>query len=222
MPNEEADDFFHYFIKRNFAVISIIGIFLAVSKYFYGDGTDVNSVGISIIATIFAIFLLIVLLIDSMVCLIKSTKEEFQKPIIKFSVSYLPYIAVIITICFIAFLVYALSWTAAHDHPTEVNLIILIIELFSGFFVAAVVTLYVLIRVNEPLQLGAIFLFSTIVMFVLFYGFNLQNLKGADIINQPFSKAVWVIGLLPIIELIWFTSFIKIIIKIQKIVSEKN
>jgi len=65
MENNNNENFFNRFIKRNLPIITIIGVFLAISKYFYGDGSDPNAVGISIICTIFVVFLLIIFLIDS-------------------------------------------------------------------------------------------------------------------------------------------------------------
>jgi hypothetical protein len=78
--------------------MTIIGVFLAVSKYFYGDGSDPNSVQISIICTIFVIFLLLMFLIDSFWFILKQTHEDFNKPLIQFLIAYPTYIPSIITI----------------------------------------------------------------------------------------------------------------------------
>jgi hypothetical protein len=206
------EDFFHYFIRRNIAIITIIGIFLALSKYIVGDGTDPNAVGLSIIATIFAVFLLIVLILESLVCIIKRTREEFKKPILQFILSYLPYIAAIITVSFIIIFVYALTFSTIQEHPADVNLLILIIELLVGFFIAAVIVLYVLLQVNEFWHLAVIFFTTIILMIVLVFGFDLQHTTGASLINQPFSKGLWVMWLLPTLDIMFFIPVIKCIL----------
>jgi len=205
----EEEDFFHYFLRRNIAIITIIGIFLALSRYIIGDGTDPNAVGLSIVATVFAVFLLIIFILDSLGCIIKRTREEFKKPILQFILSYLPYIAAIITVCFIIFFVYALTFSVIQEHPAEVNLLILIIELLAGFFIAAVIILYVLIRVNEILHLFVICLITIVLLVILVYGFDLQHTTGLSLINQPFSRGLWVIWMLPTLDLMVFITVIK-------------
>jgi drug/metabolite transporter (DMT)-like permease len=210
MTSEESDDFFHYFIKRNFPIISIIGIFLAISKYFSGNGSTQNDLFISLVATIFAIFLLCVFVIDSSYCMIKRTQEEFKKPILEFILAYLPYIAAITTLIFVCLLVSGLIFFAIQTHPFETNLIVFIIELFVGILLSAVAVAYIFIQIKEPQKLVIILIISVLSMFFIAFAIDIFHKSASDLLKNPNLQTFALLWLLPIVEF----SFVGAVIKL--------
>jgi hypothetical protein len=222
MNSEEPDDFFHYFIKRNFSIISIIGIFLAISKYFSGNGGNQNDLTIAIIATLFAIFLLFVLIIDSSYCIIRRTQEEFKKPILEFIIAYLPYIAAIITLIFVCFLVLGLIFSAIQTHPIELNIFVFLIEIFVGILLSAVAVAYILIQVKDLQKLGIIAILSLIFLFIIGYAIDIYHKNSSDIINNPNLLTYALLWLLPIFEFSFMAAIIKLFSNVPRSVKNDN
>jgi hypothetical protein len=211
MVNDIEENFFNRYIRRNLPIITIIGVFLAVSKYFYGDGSDTNSVQISIICTIFVIFLLLMFLIDSFWFILKQTREDFNKPILQFFVAYPTYIPSIITIFFVFMLTVTITLSTIKDHISEVNLIIIFSEFFVGFFIAAIGLLYILIKVNDKKILAGLFVLSILIVIPLGLFGDLEHQKASLVFNEPFARSLWYFWALPLIEGAWIVIPIKYI-----------
>ncbi|MDO9550381.1 MAG: hypothetical protein Q7J03_05350 [Methanoregula sp.] len=213
---DSEENFFNRFIKRNLPIISIIGVFLAVSKYFYADGTNLESVQISIICTMFVIFLLLMFLIDSFWSILKQTREDFNKPLIKFLIAYPTYIPSIITIFFVIMLTVAITFTMIKGHVAEVNLIIIFTEMFVGFFIAAIGLLYILIRVNDKkILVGLLFISFAIVIPLGLFG-DLQHQDSLHVFNEPFARSLLFFWALPLIEGAWFVIPLKLFYIVRK------
>lgn len=216
MANDTEENFFTRFLKRNLPIITIIGVFLAVSKYFYGDGTDTNSVQISIICTIFVIFLLLMFLIDSFWFILKQTREDFNKPLFHFIMAYPTYIPSIITIFFVFMLTLIITLSTIKDHISDVNLIIIFAEFFVGFFIAAIGLLYILLKVNDKKILGGLFALSFLIVIPLGLFGDLEHQKANIVFNEPFARSLWYFWALPLIEGAWIVIPIKYVFILVK------
>jgi len=196
------------FLSKNLPIISIIGIFLAISKYFIGDGTDPNSVFISIIASFLAIVLLIVLLIDTGLYISKRVNENLKKSPLEFIFSSISDIAVIIIVIILALLVYGLIFLLFARYPSEVNLLLVSIELLFGIIVSCVIGAYIGLKINKSQYLGAILVITFLLVLIMEIVFDIPNAPSPILILQPLSFFVW---LMPILELTFIITLFKII-----------
>jgi hypothetical protein len=212
MMNEEDTNFFVRFIQRNLPILSIIGVFLAVAKYIYGDGTDVNAIQTSVICTIFVIFLLLMFIIDSFSYIFKQTREEFKKPFFEFLKSYPAYIPSIITIFFIVLLTFAISLSTVQKYPSDVPIFIIFIEMCVSFTFAAIIGLYIIFKLDSKIIVGLI-LIVTLVSLLIFWGFvKIEHQSPSQIFNNnPFWLLLLYYGLSPLIMGLFMVSFAKFI-----------
>jgi len=160
-------------------------------------------------ASIFVIFLMFALFIDSFICIIKGSQVEFQKPVHKLAISYIPYIGVLILDSFIVILTWLLIWTSFHDYPLETAILIYLIETFFGLFFAAVITYYILTQIKSFKSLFGIFILILLFLAIIGSIFDIQHLSVASIFLHPYSNVILVFWIVPIIDMVVPAIFLK-------------
>jgi hypothetical protein len=174
---------FHYFIQRDIAIITIIGVMVAISKYF-NDTTDADILIVSILASLFAIFLLVVLIIDALWLIGKRMYIEREKPIMELLGSFVSYIGICITICFVLLLVIALGVVTFKSHPSEVSLIFLSVESLVGFAIGLILSFFIIMKTNTVNKLFFTMVGIIIVMTILSAAIG-KAPPMTELINNP-------------------------------------
>jgi len=215
MPNthETAQYDIQIFLKDNLPIITIIGVFAAISKYFSEVGNnssqDVlsNEALLSLLTIIVTIFLLIIFVVITILHLHNRFKENIKKRFLLFLYSSLSDIAIGL-FCFFIFFIVLTMMNILNLAYSAIDLKTIFVILISclGFLVAIYLVLYLLFKVHNHSHILAIFLISVISFWLSEIYLHFPPSKFD--FTSPLAPLE---GLIIILIFIFYAAFIKLI-----------
>ena len=210
MQSKEEDyetDEVQQFLKNNFQILALIGVFTAVAKFFTVDESNQNiSIAfLSVMATLLVIFLLVIFLIGAIRHIIRKTRDKINQSFIGFLRSSISDIIIMIIVILVALITLFLIGVLILQFPTQVQISFLLIETIIALIVAAILAVYVLIQIRT-LKASAIAMI--LVWIFLFVVVKINNIENFPHLN-PLSLSAYFIGFVIIVDVLFPITFIK-------------
>jgi len=194
------------FLRENFQLLALIGVFTAIAKYSPGENGNANEVitFLSILSTLLAILLLIIFIVNSFLYVIKSSRGKFDLGFLELCKSSISEIIILIIAILVGLIAFSLIGILAFQYPIQLQLSLIIIELIIGLIIAAIFSLYVVLRVKSLRSSFVAFAIVAITIYVVMYGSGLYSNPHPDI----FSTTAHLIGLILILDVLFPVTFI--------------
>ncbi len=195
------------FLKDNFQVLALIGVFTAVAKYFVIDDSNKNDavVFLSILSTLLVIFLLLIFIVDAVKHLIHKTRRKIDQGFFAFLRSIIPDVTIMIIVILVALIALTLIGILILQYPMQLQISLIIIEMIVGLIFAAVFAVFVLLRVRTLQSSFISMLIVWAFLFLVGYGMDLKNNPHFNL----FSPSAHLIILVIIIDVLLPITFIK-------------
>ena len=171
------------FLKDNFHILTLIGVFAAVAKYFIIDEPNRTTpfTGLSVAATLMVIFLLFIFLVSSTRQIIRKTQDKIDQNFIEFVQSSFSDILIMIIVILVALITVFLIRALMLQYPEQLPIVIFLIEVIIGLIFSAILAVYILIHVRTLLTS---FIAMILVAFFLFFSvINIGHVSHFDLLS---------------------------------------
>jgi hypothetical protein len=195
------------FIRNNFQILALIGVFTAVAKYSTIDESDRNSAiaFLSIMATLLVIFLLFIFLIGAARQIVSKTRDRINQGFFEFIRLSISDIVIMIIVILVALITLFLIGVLILQFPEQLQISLLLIETIIGLVIAAILAVYILIRVRT---FQASFIASILVWIFLFLVVKIIDIENYPHFN-PFTLSAHLIVFVIIVDVLCPITFIK-------------
>lgn len=195
------------FLQDNFQILALIGVFVAVAKFFAIDTANKNDAiaFLSILSTLLVIFLLGIFVISAVIQIIRNTRSKLDQGFIEFTRSSIADITKMIIVIIVAFIAIVLVLILIDQYPTQLQISLIILEMFIGLIIAAIFSIFILIRVRSLKSSFLAFAAISILTFIIGFAIDLQHNRTFNIM----SLSAHSIGLILIIDVLLPLTFIK-------------
>jgi len=195
------------FLKNNFQILALIGVFTAVAKYSVSGDPNLNDVTsfLSILSTLLVIFLLLIFVVSSINHIIKKTRSKINNTFLEFTRSSISDIIVMIIVILVALIALTLIGILIFQYPLHLQLSLIIIEMLIGLVIAAIFAVFILLRVRNLKTSFISFLIVCVFMALVAYGMGLNK----NYVFNIFSPSAHLIGLVIIMDVLVPLTFIK-------------
>jgi hypothetical protein len=206
---EQEPDEVQQFLKNNFQLLALIGVFTAVAKFAAIDESNKNSAiaFLSIMATLLVIFLLFIFLIGSVKQILSNTRDRFNLRFLDFIRLSISDIIIMIIVILVALITLFLISVLILQFPEQLQISLLLIETVIGLVIAAIFSVFILIRVRT---FRSSVIAAILVWLFLFFVVKIMNIENYPHIN-PFSPSAHLIALIVIVDVLFPLTFLKVL-----------
>jgi hypothetical protein len=209
MSNDDTPKYdFQRFLKDNLPILTIIGVFAAVSKFFL-DTKSPNVVLLSQFSVILIIFLLIIFVLITLIHLLKRFKNSINAGGPVFVRSSINDIIIALFGLFIVGIVITMIQILKDTYSIDIHLILLSIGVFLGLLISIYAGLYILFKITNFRILCVLFFLYMIIFGVIEYFFDISHNLLPNF--QPLSPLAPLYGFLVINTIIFPIIIIKLI-----------
>jgi hypothetical protein len=204
--NHETDEV-QQFIRDNFQILALIGVFTAVAKYSTIDESNRNSAiaFLSIMATLLVIFLLFIFLIGAARQIVSNTRDRINQGFFEFVRLSISDIVIMIIVILVALITLFLIGVLILQFPEQLQISLLLIETIIGLVIAAILGVYILIRVRT---FQASFIAAILVWIFLVLVVKIIDVENYPHVN-PFSPSAHLIAFVVIVDVLCPLTFLK-------------
>ena len=199
---------FQEFLKDNLPLLTIIGVFAALSKFFL-DTNSPNAKLLSEFSLVLTIFLLIIFGLVTIIHLLKRLKSSINAGFVIYTRSSINDIIIALFGFFIIGIVVTMIQILGEKYSIDIQLIFLSIGIYLGILISLYAGAYILLKVYEPLKLLGLLLIYLLIFGTFIEIFDLSH--NLFPLFQPLSPLAPLYGIVVINTIIFPLIILKLV-----------